>query len=73
MDDTFVNFWTSWNAQAMLERLREVHPTLDISTLEAEFGRPTGGRPDVTAANEAAETPQETGVEVGDRAIMPIE
>jgi hypothetical protein len=57
--DDFANFWASWSAQSLLGRLREVHPTLDISPLEAEFGGPTGGRPDkvteeVPEAQEAA-------------------
>ncbi|XP_022861284.1 uncharacterized protein LOC111381701 [Olea europaea var. sylvestris] len=44
--DDFANFWASWSAQGLLGRLKEVHPTLKISTLEAEFEGPTGGRPD---------------------------
>lgn len=35
--NTFANFWATLNAQTMLEQLREVDPTLDISTLEVEF------------------------------------
>ncbi|XP_022874088.1 uncharacterized abhydrolase domain-containing protein DDB_G0269086-like [Olea europaea var. sylvestris] len=57
--DDFANFWASWNAQSLLGRLKEVHPTLDISQLEEEFGGPAGGRPDkvteeVPEAQEAA-------------------
>ncbi|XP_022883631.1 uncharacterized protein LOC111400445 [Olea europaea var. sylvestris] len=40
MYDDFANFWASWSAQGILGRLKEVHPTLDISSLEAEFGGP---------------------------------
>ena len=36
--DDFANFWASWSAQGILGRLKEVHPTLDVSPLEAEFG-----------------------------------
>lgn len=36
--DTFANYWASWNAQLMLEHLREVHPGLGTSALEKEFG-----------------------------------
>lgn len=55
--DDFPNFWASWSAQSLLGRQKEVHPTLDISPLEAEFGGPTGGRPDkvVEEASEAQE------------------
>ncbi|XP_022898752.1 uncharacterized protein LOC111412184 isoform X1 [Olea europaea var. sylvestris] len=61
--DDFANFWASWSAQSLLGRVKEVHPTLDISSLEAEFGRPTGGRPD-RLAEEAPEAPEATDVEV---------
>ncbi|XP_022883708.1 optineurin-like [Olea europaea var. sylvestris] len=63
--DTFAKYWPSWNAQAMLEWLKEVHPTLDISALEVELDGPTEGRPDVASAEEVAEPSQE--VEVGDK------
>lgn len=42
----------SWNAQAILQRLQEVHPALNISTLKVEFGGPIRDCPD-SVANEA--------------------
>lgn len=67
---TFANFWASWNVQAMLEWLGEVYLTLHITILEAEFGGPIGGRPDVVATTEA---PKEAEMEVGDRALVPVD
>lgn len=66
----------------MLQRLREFHSNLDISALEEEFGRPTKGRPNITATEEAAAAPggAVTGAEmtpgeakVGAGAIVPID
>lgn len=62
---TIANYWASWNAQTMLQRLREVHPNLDISALEEEFGGPIGGRPNCVAAKEAIAALEEAGVGKG--------
>lgn len=51
----------------MLQRLKEVHPTLDITALEEGFGGPTRGRLNIAAAEEATEAPQEA--EVGGHSV----
>ncbi|XP_022893779.1 uncharacterized protein LOC111408217 [Olea europaea var. sylvestris] len=41
--DDFANYWASWSAQELLGQLKEIHPTLDISSLQTEFNGPTRG------------------------------
>lgn len=55
----------------MLQHLREVHPNLNISALEEEFGGPTGGRPDTAAVEEATSTSEEAGME--EEAIVSVD
>lgn len=57
--------------KVMLKWLREVHLTLDIFALEAEFKGPTGGRPNIIAAEALQEA--RIKAEVGDEAIVSID
>lgn len=50
----------------MLEWLKEVHLTLYIFALEAEFGRPPGGRLDIAAAKVSQEA------KMRNKVIVPI-
>lgn len=73
--DTFINQWSSWNAQLMLDNLRQVHLDLDILDFEKEFGGSTEGRPYFQATGEIQE--EAPNVEANDAksigAIVPID
>lgn len=55
----------------MLQHLKEVHPSLDISSLKEEFGRPTEGRLDIQATDEPLGVPKEVDIEEG--AIVQVD
>lgn len=55
----------------MLQHLREVYPTLKISSLEEEFDELTMDRFDIQAANDAPRAPKEAVA--GDGAIVPVD
>lgn len=72
--NNFAKFWASWNAQAMLQHLREVYTTLDVTVLEEKFGGPTSDRLDMATAEEVAqEAPQVAEVEVENGTIVLVE